>query len=209
VNRPDVIAITDPRWSDEDLADKADAMLAAVPAGSLAIQLRDKKRSAQAILALAERLRIICARYRASLYVNDRLDIALAVGADGAHLGDSSIEVKDARLLLGPEAFISRAAHCLDDVDRARQGGASAVLVSPIYPTPNKGAPRGTDFVSEARDRADGVRVYALGGVDLSNTAACCRAGAAGVAVVRAVWDSPEPSSAARSLVAAVRANRE
>jgi len=200
-----VIAITDPRWSDEELTLRAEAMLGPVPRGSLALQLRDNKRAGRAILALAERLRAICSRHQAPFYVNDRLDVALAVAADGVHLGDASVEVGDARTLLGPGAFISMAAHRLDDVDRARNGGASAVLASPIFVTPGKGAPQGTRFLSEARNRAGSMPIYALGGVDMTNAAECRLAGADGVAVIRALWDSTDPSSAARALVAAVR----
>jgi thiamine-phosphate pyrophosphorylase len=204
----DLIAITDPRWSDDDLAARAEAMLSAVPSGSLAIQLRDKVRGGGAVLALAERLRVICSRYGAPLYLNDRLDLALAVGADGAHLGESSIDVGDARELLGPEPVITVATHRLDEVDRARVAGATAVLVSPIYATPGKGAPIGPGFLSEAKARAGSLRVYALGGINLGNVAECRRAGADGVAVMRALWDSTEPALAARQFVDAVRADR-
>lgn len=202
---PDVIAITDPRWSDEEVLLRSETVLAAVPPGSVALQLRDKVRSSQAVLSLGERLRAICSRHRAPFYVNDRLDVAMILAADGVHLGDASVEVGDARALLGPDAFISTAAHGPDDVDRARLGGATAVLVSPIYATPEKGAPQGTRLLSEARDRAQGMRVYALGGVDGSNAALCRRAGADGVAIVRAMWDGSDPSLAARSVAAIVR----
>jgi thiamine-phosphate pyrophosphorylase len=209
VSAPDVIAITDPRWSDDELALRAEAMLGAVPPGSLALQLRDKVRDGRTILSLAERLHAICSRHRAPFYVNDRLDVALALAADGAHLGEASVEVPDARALLGPDRFISVSAHCLQDVERARLEGANAVLASPIFATPGKPTPQGTRFLSEARNRAGNVRVYALGGVDVINAARCRDAGADGVGVVRALWDVQEPSSAALALVAAVRGYRE
>jgi len=203
-----VIAITDPRWSDDELATRAEAVLVAVPRGSVGLQLRDKVRQAKAVHGLAERLRAICSQNGAPLYINDRLDIALAVGADGVHLGDASIEIGDARALLGPAAFISMAAHGLEEIDRSRLAGATAVLASPIFATPGKGEPQGTRFLADARARAGGARIYALGGVDATNADECRRAGADGVAVVRAVWGSPDASSAALSLVAAARASR-
>jgi thiamine-phosphate pyrophosphorylase len=204
----DVIAITDPRWSDDELASGAEAMLRAVPSGSIAVQIRDKVRAGGAVLALAERLRVICSRHGAELYVNDRLDVALAVGADGVHLGATAVGVIDARRLLGPAAFISTSAHHVDDVDRARSAGATAVLVSPIYASLGKGPPRGAKALSESKARAGDVRVYALGGVEIGNVGECIRAGAGGVAVVRALWGARDPSEAATHLVDAVRAHR-
>jgi thiamine-phosphate pyrophosphorylase len=203
-----VIAITDPKWSDDELVSRAEQILRAVEAGSLAIQLRDKVRGGAAVLALAERLRAVCSRYRAPLYVNDRLDVALAVGADGAHLGEGSVDTEDARRLLGATAFVSMSAHRLDDVDRASRARATAVLVSPIFVTPRKGAPRGTQALGESKARAGRVRVYALGGVEVATAGECIRAGADGVALVRALWGALDPASAARDIMEALRADR-
>jgi thiamine-phosphate pyrophosphorylase len=207
VNPPDVIAITDPRWADDELVLRAEAVLAAVPRGSVGLQLRDKVRGSKAVHGLAERLRAICSQHDAALYVNDRLDVALAVEADGVHLGEASVAIGDARALLGPAAFISVAAHRLEDVDRARLAGATAVLLSPIFETPEKGALQGTRFLADARARAGAVRIYALGGIDVNNAAECRRAGADGVAVIRAVWGSPDAPTSAVSLVAAARSS--
>jgi thiamine-phosphate pyrophosphorylase len=200
---PDVVLITDPAFSDDELEERARRALAAVPRSSLAIQVRDKARPARAVMALAERLRRICLEYTAPLYVNDRIDVALALDADGVHLGGASVAVGEARRLVGPRAFVSVAAHDASDV--ASASGATAAFVSPIFATPGKGAPRGTSLLREARARAKNLRLYALGGVDAGTAPACVGAGADGVAVIRAVWQAADVGSAARALVDAVR----
>jgi thiamine-phosphate pyrophosphorylase len=156
---------------------------------------------------LAERLRQICSAFGAPLYVNDRVDVALAAGADGVHLGSGSIGVGEARRLLGATAFVSAAAHELEDVERATADGATAALVSPIFSTPGKAAPRGTPFLSKARERVPHARLYALGGVDVASAPSCVQAGADGVAVIRAVWRAKDPGAVAKALVATVRAH--
>jgi thiamine-phosphate pyrophosphorylase len=202
---PDVVLITDPAFSDDELAERARRALAAVPRSSMAIQVRDKARPARAVMALTERLRRICLEFAAPLYVNDRIDVALSLEADGVHLGGESVAVGDARRLVGPRAFVSVAAHEASDVASASASGATAALVSPIFATPGKGAPRGTSLLAEARARAKSLRLYALGGVDAESAPACIGAGANGVAVIRALWQAADAAFAARALVDAVR----
>src|SRR6185295_4538812 len=92
---PDLIAITDPVLSDDQLCQRAERVLAAVPASSVGLQLRDRTRSGAPLLALASRLKIVCQRYGAPFYLNDRIDVALASDADGVHLGGGSVEIGD------------------------------------------------------------------------------------------------------------------
>jgi len=205
---PDVVVITDPAWSDDELTERSRRVLGAVPRSSVGIQIRDKARPARAVVALAERLKRVCGEFGAPLYVNDRVDLALSLGADGVHLGGESVDVGDARQLLGLSVFVSIAAHETHDVARAETSGATAALLSPIFATPGKGAPRGTSFISDARSLARRLRLYALGGIDPERAPACIGAGADGVAVVRAVWQAAEPGAAASALVDAVRTAR-
>jgi thiamine-phosphate pyrophosphorylase len=205
MTRPVLIVVTDDGLSEEHICESASRFLGAVPRASTAIQLRDKRRLGRALLALAERLAAICEHHGAPLYVNDRLDIALAVRASGVHLGERSVDIADVRALLGHHVFVSIAAHELSDIDRARREGADAALVSPIFANPEKGPPRGTGFIAEARARAAELGLYGLGGVDASNARACVAAGADGVAVIRAVWSSDDVARAATSLVAAAQ----
>jgi len=205
MSHPDVLAITDPSLSDDVLAAKVSDVLRNVPRSSVGVQLRDKVRGSRALHVLAARLVALCREFAAPFYVNDRLDVAIAVGADGVHLGGASLDVADARQLLGPSAFVSVAAHELAEVERASLVGASAAIVSPIFETPGKGPARGTALLAAARACAGGVRIYALGGIDASRVAPCIAAGADGVAVVRALWNAADPARAAFELVAAVR----
>jgi thiamine-phosphate pyrophosphorylase len=202
---PDVVAITDRGLPDDDLVDRAERMLKAAPVGAVGVQLRDNDRPSLALFRLAQRLRAICAGRGAPFYVNDRVDVAIAVGADGVHLGGRSIEVKDARELLGQRAFVSVAAHRAGDVQAGETSGATAALVSPIFATPGKGSPAGLGLLAQARTAAPTLRVYALGGVDAGNAGACVKAGAHGVAVVRALWRAPQVETAVLALVHAVR----
>jgi len=205
---PDLIVITDESLSDDEIERRSTRFLAAVPPASTALQLRDRKRSARQLLQLAERLAAICERHGAPLYVNDRVDVALAVRARGVHLGKRSIAIADARRALGPDGFFSVAAHRVEDVDLACREGASAALVSPIFETPGKGTPRGPQFLAEARARASSFALYALGGVDVSRAGECVDAGADGVAVIRAVFHADDVAGAANALVDVVRARR-
>ena len=203
---PDLIVITDDALSDDETEHRAERILAEVPAGSTALQLRDRRRTARALWGLAERLRSVCTRHGAPLIVNDRIDLARAIDADGVHLGRRSVAIEDARRLLDGGAFISVAAHDVAEVEAAALAGATAALVSPIYATPDKGAPRGVQFVSEARAHAGQVLVYALGGIDAVRAAECVRAGAHGVAAIRSVWAAD--AATASAIVASVRACR-
>jgi thiamine-phosphate pyrophosphorylase len=205
VTLPEIIVITDPTLPDEGLAEKTDRMLKVVPAGTVAVQLRDKLRPGGAVLRLAKTLRSICSERGAPLYVNDRLDVALAVGADGVHLGSRSVCTRDARRLMGAGAFISVAAHRADEVELAEAGGATAALLSPIFDSPGKGPASGPGLVSSARAKVRDLRLYALGGVDATSAPACMRGGAHGVAVVRALWRAPRIETAVQSLLDAVR----
>jgi thiamine-phosphate pyrophosphorylase len=208
VTPPDLIVITDDALSDEEMESRATRILASVPPGSTALQLRDRRRPGRALVALAERLHAVCARYRAPLVVNDRLDIARAVDAEGVHLGTRSVDIADARRLLGAGIFLSIAAHEVGDVETAARGGATAALVAPIFATPGKGAARGPQLVVDARRSAANVLLYALGGIDVERVMACTSAGAFGVAAIRSVWMEPGGAFAARAMVDAVRASR-
>lgn len=156
----------------------------------LAIMLRDPELSGRALLRLGGELRAATRAVGASLFVNDRLDLALALAADGVHLGRHSVTVRDARALLGLSAFVSRACHGVDDVIHAAGEGASAAMLSPIFASPGKGPPLGVSALAEARAALDrrghgAVLLVALGGVDAASAPACFSAGAGAVAAIR------------------------
>lgn len=226
---PSVVLVTDPRWT---LARIEEVIAAAGPAlapGAFAVQLRDKAASRADLARSARALRAVTARVGARLFVNaptiEALDIAADAGADGAHVPCRADRIAGARERLGAAAWISTPAHADDDVRVARSAGATMVLVSPIFASPGKGAPRGVDALTRARARADAavtvafagavtaaradggtaaradaLAVLALGGVDASRAAACADAGADGVAVIRALLDAEDAAATARAL---------
>ena len=206
MNRARLVLVTDAAMAaDEVVARVADA-LAGGPVGAVAVQLRRPGSAGREVAALAERLAASCAARGASLVVNDRLDVAVAVGAAGVHLGGRSVAIGDARALLGEGAVVSVAAHSDADVEAAARMGATAALVSPVYASPGKGEARGVEALRRARSLASGLRLFALGGVEVANAGACRRAGADGVAVIRAVFGARDCGAAVAALLAALEA---
>jgi thiamine-phosphate diphosphorylase len=206
--RPRLILVTDPSFGDDVIVRCTEESAAALPAGEFCVQLRDKRRSIPSLRLMACRLRTVTRKFGASLVLNGYPRLARDVGADGVHLGGDAGTVADARAVLGRTAWISVAAHSDDDVRRAREQGADAVLVSPIFatraPSP-RGAvdkrPRGLPALRSARAIA-GSRpaVIALGGVTLDRVRSCADAGAQGVAVLRALLTSHQPGVTARAI---------
>lgn len=201
---PVVHLITDRRLA-PDLASRVEAALAGAPPGRVAVQLREKDLAARDLLALARSLAAVCHARGQLLLVNDRIDVALAAGADGVHLPAAGIPPADARRLLGPAALVGVSCHSAADVARARDGGATYATFSPIYDTPSKrayGPPLGVAALRSAS--AGGLPLVALGGVDATRAPEVVAAGAAGVAVIRAWLGGPAPSDAVRALLAAL-----
>jgi thiamine-phosphate pyrophosphorylase len=194
---PRLIVITDTTVAKEGiLENRIERVLSMARAGSVVVQLRDLALSTRQRLALGERLFAACRRHEQRFVVNDRLDLAVLLGADGVHLGEGSVETADARAVLGPGTWISRACH---DPEAVATLDADAVLLSPVA-RPRKGRPAlGADGVTRARAAlvALGSRrrpaLYALGGVDASNVATFIAGGADGVAVIGAALDGRDP----------------
>jgi thiamine-phosphate pyrophosphorylase len=178
-----VIQISDRRQlSDDELLGRI-----ARGAPPLTVQLRDPTLGGQELLAWGRRLRDATRRVGAKLVVNDRLDLALLLAADGLHLGRHSMPVADVRAVLGETAWVSCSAHQVSDVVANARRGADASLLSPIFVSPGKGAALGLGALSDAREALGslGHAVYALGGVTPERVAACMSAGASGVASIR------------------------
>ncbi len=156
----------------------------------LSVQLRDPELPLRALLRLGGALREATSAIGARLVVNDRVDLALLLSADGVHLGRRSMSVEEARSLLGAKVWISTSAHAMDDVLAAARAGADAALLSPIFASPGKGAPLGLEALTEARRALAreglSLQLFALGGVTAGNVAPCLAAGADGVAAIRA-----------------------
>jgi len=198
---PVVHLITDRRLA-PDLAARADAALAGIAPGRVAIHLREKDLGGRELLALARPLLAVCRARGQLLLVNDRVDVAAAAGADGVHLPSAGIPPADARLLLGPGSLVGVSCHSAADVARARDGGASFVTFGPIYDTPSKrpfGPPVGIEALRAAARL--GLPLIALGGIDAARARDVLAAGAYGVAAIRAWLEGPDPAARVRALL--------
>ena len=190
--------------ADASPGDVACGVEAAVAGGADAIQLRRKGDHGLEHLRLAERCRRICADAGALFLVNDRLDVAMAVDADGVHLGQDDLPVDVARRLW-PGHIVGRSTHSPEQARAAVAAGADHLGVGPVFTTPTKPgrAPVGLDYVRWAAANVP-IPWVAIGGVDECTVASVLAAGARAVAVVRAVAAADDPAAAARRLRGAV-----
>jgi len=175
---------------------------AAVRGGVDAVQLREKDLPAGALFELARELRRRCTRHGVRLLINDRIDVALAVGADGVHLPVDSFAAGDARALVGPGRLIGVSTHSLEQAQQASAAGADFVVFGPVFATPSKrpfGPPLGLEALAQAAG-AVSVPVFAIGGVTVARADAVCRHGAHGIAAIAAVLEATDPTAAARAL---------
>ncbi|MDT8442042.1 MAG: thiamine phosphate synthase [Desulfuromonadales bacterium] len=180
------------------------AVDAALRGGVRAMQLREKDLPARELLPLAEELRVLTRRHHARLLINDRIDVALAVEADGVHLGEHSLPVATARKLLGPQRTIGVSTHSLADIAAATEGGADFVTFGPVFATPSKaayGAPVGLAALRQAC-RQTALPVFALGGIKSGHRQVIAGTGAAGIALISAIIAAADPTTAARSFLA-------
>ena len=175
---------------------------AALDGGATVIQLRKKSMPMREQYRLALALRTLTLAHEALLIINDHADLAIAADADGVHLGQDDLPPDAVRALPGFEGrLIGRSTHSLAQAQIAVHEGADYIAVGPVYPTPTKeGRPAvGTALVSRVAGVVDRPFV-AVGGIDLDNAPALVDVGARAIAVVRAVYDAPDPAEAARRL---------
>lgn len=174
-------------------------------AGVDLVQLREKDMEAGPLLRYCEIVRRRTSEFGALFVVNDRVDVALAAGADGVHLGQDDLPAGEARRQLGPVPLLGLSTHSEAQFLAALDAGADYAAVGPVFATPTKPGRTavGLDLVSFAADRADRP-VFAIGGIESGNLAAVVEAGARRVAVVRAITESDDPAGAALRLSAAL-----
>lgn len=191
------------------------ACAAAAHAGSsVMVQLRDRRMPARELQRIAEQLRRVTSRSAARLVVNDRIDVALAVGADGVHLPAAGLAIACAREILGPELLLGRSVHCAAEIAALAGPDLDYFQFGPIFFTPSKaayGSPQGVDKLAEAAAAAGRIPVLAVGGIDAARAAqlvAASGAGLAGVAVIGAVFDAADPAEAVVRLLASLRGTR-
>ena len=190
--------------------DLEEILEATIAGGCRLIQLREKEWPTGRLLPLAERLRDRCRRAGVTFIVNDRVDLAVAVGADGVHLGQDDLPPRAARQLLRPGMVLGRSTHSVAQARTAQADGADYIAVGSMYPTQTK-----PDFELVGPELIRAVRpetrapLVGIGGVTRENVAHVIRAGADGVAVISAVCGAPDPAAATREFLAAIRAERD
>mgnify|MGYP002762010480 FL=1 len=182
---------------------------AAIEGGVDAVQLREKGSSAQHRIELGERLRELTTAAGVDLIVNDRIDIAYAVGADGVHLGQSDPSVSTAREILGPEATVGVSVSTVSEARLAAISGADYLGVGAVYGTDSKPDAETADDglgVDQLAKIADSVTlpIVAIGGITPENASGPIQAGASGVAAVSAITAADDPAAATRDLREAV-----
>lgn len=161
----------------------------ALQAGVRTLQLRDKNASTRELIHMAVVLRDLCRNHGALFIVNDRIDVAMAVGADGVHVGQDDMPVHLARELLGSDAVIGASARSPEEAEAAWKEGADYIAANLIFPTDTKtdlGEPLGIEAISELK-RASPLPLVAIGGINSSNVDTVRKAGADGIAVVSAI----------------------
>ncbi len=175
---------------------------AAVEHGVGYVQLREKHAATRDFVETAIRIQRLLRPHSVPLIINDRIDVALAVGADGVHVGQDDMPPGVARRLMGPYAIIGLSVETWEDVEAAQELDVNYLGISPVYATPTKtdtGAPWGLDGVRRIRSYSRHPLV-AIGGINASNAADVVHAGADCIAVVSAICAAPDPGAATREL---------
>jgi len=179
----------------------------ALDGGVKAIQLREKDLSGRDLFSLAEKVCKLCQAYNAALFINDRIDVALAVDAAGVQLSQTSLPVVTTRALLGPQKIIGVSTHSLQEAREAEQNGADFVLFGPVYFTASKaayGAPQGLAALKTIVDNIS-LPLYAIGGIKPENIESTKKLGVRGVALISAIVSAESPKEAAAKMLRQLR----
>ena len=191
-----LLLVTDPR------PDLPARVAAAVRGGIDIVQLREKNRPVDAVLSLAMELREVCALEGAIFTVNDDVELARRVSADGVHLGQGDLPTAEARATVGTEVIVGRSAGTVEEALEAVREGADYLGVGSVYTTPTKSDTdiSGLELLERLAREDLPLPWFAIGGVTLETAPEVAAAGAPGFAVVRAVLDADDPEAAAREL---------
>lgn len=178
----------------------------AIAGGVTLIQLREKEAPLKDVLSVGRQLRGLCKEHGIPFVVNDRVDVALLLDADGVHVGQDDVPASAARSLLGPDKIVGVSAGSLLEAAWAVSEGADYLGVGPIYPTGTKkdaGEAVGTPLIGELKTRY-GLPIVGIGGINVHNAAHVVQAGADGIAVVSAITRKSDPMAASRALREAI-----
>ncbi len=175
----------------------------ALEGGVGTLQLRDKNASTRELIHMAVILQSLCRRHGALFIVNDRVDVAMASGADGVHLGQDDMPVSLARKFLGPDAVIGASARSPQEAMLAYEEGADYIAANLVFPTETKtdlGEPLGIEAITDLK-RASPLPLVAIGGINPSNAHIVRKAGADGIAVVSAIMAAEDVTEVVRALL--------
>jgi thiamine-phosphate pyrophosphorylase len=171
-----------------------EAVRLALEGGVKAVQLREKDLPVRELLALAKELRSVTSEFGAKLFINDRVDVATAVGADGVHLGGTSMPVDAVRKVVRKDLQIVVSTHNVNEARAAQDGGADFITYGPIFETPSKtqyGAPVGVKSIRDIKKEVS-IPIYAIGGINSGNMLQVMSAGADGIAVISAIMTAED-----------------
>ncbi len=185
--------------SDDDFLD---AVASALQGGVDILQLREKTKPASEILALGKKIKQLCLQYDTTFIVNDRVDIAYVLEADGVHLGQNDLDVKSARNILGDNFIIGVSTHAPNQALKAVEDGADYIGVGPVFETPTKKGktPVGLEYVKWVSKNIN-IPAFAIGGINLQNTNEIINAGLKRIAVVRAIMNAESPQKTAEAFL--------
>lgn len=187
-----------------------EVVVAAVEGGVTMVQLREKDCPTGEFITLARALKGALAPHGVPLIINDRVDVALAVDADGVHIGQSDMSYEDARRLLGPDKIIGLSVENFSDLERANSLDVDYVGISPVYGTPTK-SDTAEPFGLEGLRRAVALSAHptvAIGGMNATTIGEVMQTGVDGVAVVSAICSAPSPKAAAQELLDIIKAEQ-
>ena len=180
-----------------------EAVRLALQGGVRAIQLREKDLPVRELLELARKLRELTLDFGAKLFINDRVDVAIAVDADGVHLGHQSMPPEPVRRILGKGKLIGVSTHNIVEAKEAEAGGADFITFGPVFFTPSKanfGAAVGLEYLKIAKNRIN-IPIFGLGGVKSGNLREVFRFGADGVSLISAIFGAQDIRKAAEAIV--------
>lgn len=181
----------------------SEAVRLALKGGVRAVQLREKDLPVRELLSLAQEIRSITKEFSARLFINDRVDVAVAVDADGVHLGGQSMPVSAVRRVVGRNMMIGVSTHNIYEARDAEAGSADFITFGPIFSTPSKigyGEPVGVGALAAVRKQV-GIPIFALGGIKAGNIPDVMRAGAGGIGLISAILSADDIQKAAEDII--------
>lgn len=193
-------AVTDRRWTGaQSLYQQVED---ALKGGVTCIQLREKRLARATLLDEALQLRELCRRYRVPFFVNDCIDLALACGADGVHVGQDDTPIREVRKLVGSDLLVGVSAHTVEEARGAVAGGADYLGVGAVFATDTKADAHAVSL-GTLRDICQAVDVpaVAIGGIDRDNITKLAGTGVDGVAVVSAIFGAADIKASCRDLL--------